>query len=199
MKLPFRKALKEGYSKFMRDSVIMNWSNVNKSIFVLILGAIDISLWIIWWFTSYQIPELRQWINLQHYPVLLTVYSLSVIGYIILIIIIHQLRQNQFVEKYVAYFSVFYLGVTFIYGAYCVGIVGPASIAGYVSLVTVGLVLFKSREVYATTIPITLFIIISGYLSVTDQIAYAPIYAKKLMTLMVMQLEIKYFRRLHIF
>lgn len=161
----------------------MNWSNINKSILVLILGAFDICLWLIWWWVCAKLPQVSQWINFQHYPTLMMVYSLSVFGYVALIVMIYLLREKPFVEKYVSYLATCYLGTTLIYGAYCIGIISPASIAGHVSLMAVGFVLFKPKELYAALVPITIFIVVSGYLSVTDQIAYAPIYSQKLQAL----------------
>ena len=183
MKLHFVKVVKNEYSKFMKDSVIMNWSNVNKSILAFSLCAVITLLWIVWWLLWATLPDFQVWINFDFYPNLITVYVLSLVGYLILIVIAYLLRKNLFVEKYIPYFTTCYLGITLIYGAYCTGIISFASIAGFVSLVTVGLVLFQPREVYTAVIPITFFILIAGYLSATDQIAYAPIYSQKLQEL----------------
>ncbi|WP_235831586.1 GGDEF domain-containing protein [Acinetobacter rongchengensis] len=161
----------------------MNWSNVNKSILAFSLCAVITLLWIVWWLLWATLPDFQVWINFDFYPNLITVYVLSLVGYLILIVIAYLLRKNLFVEKYIPYFTTCYLGITLIYGAYCTGIISFASIAGFVSLVTVGLVLFQPREVYTAVIPITFFILIAGYLSATDQIAYAPIYSQKLQEL----------------
>lgn len=180
MKLHFFKILKAEYSKFMKDSVIMNWSNVNKSILAFSLCAVITVLWIMWWLLSIRQPELQVWINLEFYPNLMTAYCLSAIGYLVAIVVAHLLRNNLFVEKYIPYFTTCYCGLALIYGAYCTGIISFASIAGFVSLVTVGLVLFKPREVYTAVIPVAIFILICGYLSAIDQIAYAPIFSQAL-------------------
>lgn len=180
MKPHFLKILKDEYSKFMKDSVIMNWSNVNKSILAFSLCAVITILWIVWWLVCVRRPELQIWINLEFYPNLMTAYCLSMFGYFIAIIAAHLLRNNLFVEKYIPYFTTCYVGLTLIYGAYCTGIISFASIASFVSLVTVGLVLFKPREVYIAVIPVTIFIGICGYLSAIDQIAYVPIYSQTL-------------------
>lgn len=161
----------------MKDSVIMNWSNVNKSILAFSLCTMITMLWIVWWLVCVRLPDLQIWINLEFYPNLMTAYSLSMIGYLVAIVVAHLLRKNLFVEKYIPYFTTCYVGITLIYGAYCTGIISFASVASFVSLVTVGLVLFKPREVYTAVIPIAIFIAISGYLSAIDQIAYAPIYS----------------------
>lgn len=183
MKLHFVNVLKNEYSKFMKDSVIMNWSNVNKSILAFSLCAAITLLWIVWWLIWTRLPHFQVWINFEFYPNLMTAYVLSLVGYVILIVVAYLLRKNLFVEKYIPYFTTCYLGVTLMYGAYCTGIISFASIAGFVSLVTVGLVLFQPREVYTAVIPVTFFILIMGYLSATDQIAYAPIYSQKLQEL----------------
>lgn len=183
MKLHFVNILQNEYSKFMKGSVIMNWSNVNKSILAFSICAAITLLWIVWWLVWTRVPSFQIWINFEFYPNLMTAYVLSLVGYLILIVVAYLLRKNLFVEKYIPYFTTCYLGVTLMYGAYCTGIISFASIAGFVSLVTVGLVLFQPREVYTAVIPVTFFILIAGYLSATDQIAYAPIYSQKLQEL----------------
>lgn len=161
----------------------MNWSNVNKSILAFSLCAVITVLWIVWWLIWVRVPSYQIWINFEFYPNLIMVYVLSLVGYLILIVVAYLLRKNLFVEKYIPYFTTCYLGIALMYGAYCTGIISFASIAGFVSLVTVGLVLFQPREVYTAVIPVTFFILIMGYLSTTDQIAYAPIYSQKLQEL----------------
>lgn len=183
MKLHFVNILQNEYSKFMKGSVIMNWSNVNKSILAFSICAAITLLWIVWWLVWARVPNFQIWINFEFYPNLMTAYVLSLVGYLILIVVAYLLRKNIFVEKYIPYFTTCYLGITLMYGAYCTGIISFASIAGFVSLVTVGLVLFQPREVYTAVIPVTFFILIMGYLSATDQIAYAPIYSQKLQEL----------------
>lgn len=183
MKLHFVNILQNEYSKFMKGSVIMNWSNVNKSILAFSICAAITLLWIVWWLVWARVPNFQIWINFEFYPNLMTAYVLSLVGYLILIVVAYLLRKNLFVEKYIPYFTTCYLGITLMYGAYCTGIISFASIAGFVSLVTVGLVLFQPREVYTAVIPVTFFILIMGYLSATDQIAYAPIYSQKLQEL----------------
>ncbi|MEG0481656.1 MAG: GGDEF domain-containing protein [Acinetobacter sp.] len=161
----------------------MNWSNVNKSILAFSMCAMITLLWVVWWLACIRRPNLHVWINLDFYPTLMTAYILSFTGYLISIVVVYLLRKNLFVEKYVPYFTTCYLGVTLMYGAYCTGIISFASIAGFVSLVTVGLVLFQPREVYTAVIPVTFFILIMGYLSAIGKIAYAPIYSQKLQEL----------------
>ena len=167
----------------MTASVIMNWSNVNKSILAFSMCAVITLLWIVWWLIWTKLPHFQVWINFEFYPNLMTAYILSLMGYLISIVAAYLLRKNLFVERYIPYFTTCYLGITLMYGAYCTGIISFASIAGFVSLVTVGLVLFQPREVYTAVIPVTFFILIMGYLSATDQIAYAPIYSQKLQEL----------------
>ena len=59
----------------------------------------------------------------------------------------------------------------------------PASSAGYVSLVTVALVLFERKVVYLIIIPITGFMLISLGLSLMNKMTYAPIFSEHLQSM----------------
>ncbi|MCX5469570.1 GGDEF domain-containing protein [Acinetobacter nematophilus] len=161
----------------------MNWSNFKKCSLVLLLGAIDVFSWILWWYFSQGKTDIQQWINQDFYQTYLSMLSLATFGFFVFIFLIWSLNKIAFMDKIIPYITIAYFGLIFIYGAYCIGISSPASIAGFVSLITVGLVLFERRVVYLTIVPISIFILISIALTLTGKIAYAPIFSEKLLTM----------------
>lgn len=53
----------------------------------------------------------------------------------------------------------FIFGSTLIYGGFNVGIISPATIGDYISLISVGVVLFDRKIIYSTAIPVTVFML----------------------------------------
>lgn len=183
MKQKNRGVIPSSAQNLRHDSMILNWSNFKKCSLVLLLGAIDVFSWILWWYFSQGKTDIQQWINQDFYQTYLSMLSLATFGFFVFIFLIWSLNKIAFMDKIIPYITIAYFGLIFIYGAYCIGISSPASIAGFVSLITVGLVLFERRVVYLTIVPISFFILISIALTLTGKIAYAPIFSEKLLTM----------------
>ena len=66
--------------------------------------------------------------------------------------------------------------MSFVYGGYTVGITSPVAIAAYISLITVGMVLYKRTVMYVVFIPITIYLVAAIILTLNGQMTYAPIY-----------------------
>ena len=165
------------YQHFMQNSVLMNWSPINKSLLVLVLGALGHCLWVFWYFTSFYVESFRQWLNPDLYRVHMTALGFFLIGYLFLLYLCLNYSHHARLKLLLPYVSVLYFGTSFIHGGYHIGIMSPATIASFVSLVSVGLVLFERKIVYATIVPISLFIISAVYLTLEGQIRYAPLFS----------------------
>lgn len=165
------------YQYFMNNSVLMNWNNLNKSILVLLLGGTAHLLWITWYSSLYHSESFNHWFNPYYHQFHLGRMILFCILSYLFIIPIYLGRHQPFCQKYLPFLAMSFFGFTFIYGGYSVGILSPASIAGYVSIVTVGLVLFERKIVYPILIPITLYLIIAVIMSLHGMMPYAPIYS----------------------
>lgn len=73
-----------------------------------------------------------------------------------------------------------YFGITLIYGGFNVGILSPATIGGYISLISVGIVLLERKVIYSTAIPVTIFMLSCIVLSGLEKIPYAPLFSQEL-------------------
>lgn len=183
MEQKHRAAIQSSTEHFTHDVMIMNWSNLKKCSLVLLLGGIAVLSWIVWWFFSNSQVELQAWINQDFYPTYMKLLSLAALGFFALIFIIRALSKITIFEIIIPYITVAYFGLIFVFGAHCIGIFSPASSAGYVSLVTVALVLFERKVVYLIVIPITCFMLISLGLSLTNKMTYAPIFSEYLQSM----------------
>lgn len=164
----------------MNNSVLMNWSNLNKSMLVLFLGGIDHILWIVWYLGCSFSPSLRHWLDPSYFNFHVTRMSICCVLSFALMVPCHVYRHNRHVQRYLPYIAIIFFSLSFIYGGYTVGITSPATIAGYISLVTVGLVLFDRKIIYTIFIPITIYLLIAIFLSMTGKMTYAPVYSEVL-------------------
>lgn len=165
---------------FMSSSVIMRWDNISKSILVLILGGLDFLIWAIWIVLSDWLPTWRYWLNLDHYQFYLYWITFGCAIYFILAVIAYRYRSHPIVKRVMPYIATGYLGITMLVCGYGIGISSPATIAGYISLVTVGLVLYERKIIYTTFIPITIFLLIAIIGTSKGLLQYAPIFSDEL-------------------
>ena len=78
------------------------------------------------------------------------------------------------------YIAVITLCSIYMFNGYCVGIGSPATIAAYVNLICLGLVLFTRDIVYSALIPMTLALLALIFLSTYQLIPYAPLFSDAL-------------------
>lgn len=169
------------YRTFMANSVLMNWSNLNKGILILCLGAFGHLMWAAWYLVSFYVPEFQQWMNHSFYATHVQMLLLFLMGYSLLICIGLWMRPYPTFALPMTYVCVLYFAMTFLHGGYSIGILSPATIASFISLVTVGLLLFERRIIYTAFIPAIIFLSIAIYMTVNGQLPYAPVFNAQLL------------------
>ncbi|NNH87282.1 GGDEF domain-containing protein [Acinetobacter terrae] len=170
-------SLKEKIAKYLiEDEVVMNWSVLNKCILMLILGSLVHVIWIVWKVFVLVSPNVWQWVNLPLLKLQLGLNILTLMVFIGLIYPCSVWRKKPPVQQWLPYVCVAIFVISLCRDGYIVGVLSPATMISYISLVTVGLVLFKRKIVYYALIPATLYLITCGYLSLQGQISYAPIF-----------------------
>ena len=164
----------------LSDNIILNWHSLTKSCLVMVLGALIYTLWLSWYLFVFSQATTRYWMNENlFYSHLIT----SVIIFIVFLLfawISWKYKNNTWIKKYFPYIAIFYFGSTLIYGGFNVGIISPATIGGYISLISVGVVLFDRKIIYSTAIPVTVFMLGSIILTSLQQIPYAPLFSQAL-------------------
>ncbi|SDY55264.1 GGDEF domain-containing protein [Acinetobacter kyonggiensis] len=170
-------SLKAKIAKYLlEDEVIMNWSVLNKCILILILGSLVHVIWIIW--KSFILLSPNLW-DFVHLPLLKLQLKLDILFCCLLIIMVFPCtywHKKKWAQRWLPYLSIGILVLSLCRNGSMIGVLSPATMVSYVSLVTVGLVLFNRKIVYYTLIPVTLFLILSNYLSLQGQISYAPLF-----------------------
>ncbi len=160
----------------LEDEVVMNWSILKKCMLMLILGSAIHLLWIIWKWYILITPELWQWVNL---PIVESQLWVNIIFFALMILLIwpcYAWKDQPTVQLLLPYLSVGLFVISLCRDGYLVGVLSPATMIAYVSLITVGLVLFTRKIVYSMLIPATIFLSMCMYLSLKGTIPYAPIF-----------------------
>ena len=160
----------------LEDEVIMNWSVLKKSILILSLGSFVHLVWITWKICVLMTPHLWEWVNLSLVQLQLKL-DILFLGLLVLMIFPCAYWSNRiWVQQRLPYLSIGILVLSLCRNGSMIGLLSPATMVSYVSLVTVGLLLFKRKIIYYTFIPVTCFLILSTYLSLEGYIRYAPIF-----------------------
>lgn len=165
---------------FMVNSSLLNTSNLNKSILILILGGNDFIKWFLWLYFAHRNPEQQQWLNQALYPQYVSYYVIGFCLFWLLIFIAIRFKSSMFIQRYLPFVAVWYLCSVYMFNGYSIGIGSPATIAAYVNLICLGLVLFSRDIVYSALIPMTSALLILIYLSATQMIPYAPLFSPSL-------------------
>ena len=165
---------------FMTESFIIDWSNYDKSIFILLLGCLNTLGNLFWYILAFSFLTTRQWLSETYFSYHFTILIITFLIYLISIILSYLYRKNRTFQKLIPYFSPIFFGVATIYTGYSVGIYNPVTIAAYVSTVLVGLVLYDRKIVYYIVVPVTIFIILVCYLTTIHQLPYAPLFSESL-------------------
>lgn len=165
---------------FMTESFIINWSNYDKSIFILLLGGLNTFGIFNWYSATYAVPETRQWLNEAYFPYRFASLIIIFCIYLISIILSYLYRHHRLFQKIIPYYAPMFFGACMIYSGYTIGIYNPATISGYISIVLVGLVLYDRKIVYCVVIPVTVYIGVVCYLTTMHNLPYAPLFSDKL-------------------
>lgn len=160
----------------LEGEVIMNWNILKKCVLMLFLGAAVHLTWIIWKSFVLLTPNVWQWVNVPLVQRQLTLNSIFFILLLLLIWPCYAWQHKRWVKLTLPYLSVGLFVISLCRDGYLIGVLSPATMISYVSLVAVGLVLLPRVIVYSAFIPATLYLIGSAYLSYTGSLSYGPLF-----------------------
>lgn len=197
--IKYFKAIPKKIQDLLYEGLLLNWSALNKSILVLIIAGIDQFLWLIWCIYAYVTPSVGQWFDLAYlYQHMLTL-MMTVISFFILAKLADRYKHLYWMQQYFPYFAILYFSFVFLHGGYSIGIMSPATIAGYVSLATVGLVLFERKIIYLTFIPVSIVLLVLILFSVHGYIDYAPTFNSALNQSVLMENKVWVYSMLYLY
>ena len=168
------------FSALINGNIILNWHPLTQCCLVMVLGALVYILWIAWYIFVFSIPTMKYWMNESLYHSHLTISVIILIIFLLLAFLSCKFKRHKKLQKCFPYFAILYFGATLIYGGFNVGILSPATLGGYISLIFVGIVLFERKIIYSTVIPVTIFMLVCMVLSSLEKIPYAPLFSREL-------------------
>ena len=181
MKSIFQNDLRSNLDKMLTNFLfhnggIMNWSILNKCILVLVLASLIHLSWIIWKVFVISSPELWHWVNLPLVKFQLFINFTFLCIFLLLIIPCYLWSKVKLIQNFMPYLAIGTFVFPLCRDGYLIGIFSPATMISYVSLITVGLVLFNRKIVYFCLVPATLYFIFCGYSSFFGSLPYAPLF-----------------------
>lgn len=169
------------------NNMLINWSDYNKGRLVLFFGILSQTIFTLWYLLSIFVFDYSAWLNLEYFQPLILMMASFLSVFIILFILSFYLKKHHYFKSFLAFFSPGFFGVTMILVGYNLGIYSPTTMAGFVSLVLLGLVLYRRIIMYSIVIPITAFVVITCYLTSIGKLRYAPIFSDALNNSVVYQ------------
>lgn len=173
----FQSLTRQKIIKYLvEDEVVMNWDVLKKSCLILVFGAAMHLMWILWKLFILMVPSLTQWVNL---PLVHSQLWINVACFILHSLLIYpclRYRNSILAHRVLPFIVVGVLVISLLYDGYLIGVLSPAAMISYISLVTVGCVLLPRNIVYSAFIPASLFLIGCAYLSFQQLLPYAPIF-----------------------
>ena len=165
----------------IQSNIIMNWSNIEKCILVLVLAILIHILWIMWKVYIIMTPSLWQWVNIALIKSQLSINLFSIACLLLLTFVSIKNYDKKWVNHWFSYLIVTTFILILVLDGYLVGIYSPATVFTSVCVTGVGLILFNQKIVY-----LNLFISISSfssliYFTTQNSIPYAPIFSQKLL------------------
>lgn len=165
---------------FDPDNMLIHWSDFGKAKLILFFGVMSQIDAIKWYLFSHYSDNFRQWMDQSFFQQRIISVTIVLLIFTVLFIACFNFDKNTKFRAFVSYFSPAFFGMVMIYNGYTIGIYSPATMAGFISIVLVGLVFYSRKILYSIAIPILIFTIVTCYLTSNDLIRYAPVFSEEL-------------------
>lgn len=159
------------------ENMLINWSDFEKGRLLLFFGILSQIEQVKWYLINFYSADTQQWLNNDYFQLRIALLLLCFIVYSFCFWCCFKFKFNQKFQTFISYFSPSFFGITMIYGGYTIGIYSPATMAGFISIVLVGLVFYSRKIIYGIAIPIIISTLLICYLTYTNQIRYAPLFS----------------------
>ena len=173
----FQSLTRQKLIKYLvEDEVIMNWPVLKKCSLILVFGAAIHLMWIIWKLFVFAVPMTAQWVDVA---LLKQKFSVNVMYFFLHLALIYPciyFKKIKSAQQILPFVVVGVLVFSLLRDGYLIGVLSPAAMISYISLVTVGCVLLPRVLVYSAFVPATLYLITCAYLSFKNIIPYAPVF-----------------------
>ncbi|OTG78018.1 hypothetical protein B9T33_14610 [Acinetobacter sp. ANC 5054] len=165
---------------FESDYLIINWSDYDKGRLLLFFGMLSQISVLKWCIMNFYYSNNNVWFNPVALKTRVMVGMIVLLLFTLLAVLSFSFKHHALFRLFLSYFAPVLFGVGMIYGGYMVGIYSPATMAGTVNLLLVGLVFYRPAIMLSIMLPITIFIGYICYFTSHDRLEYAPIFSHAL-------------------
>lgn len=174
------KIIKNPFQYFIQHHILVNWTNINKCILILVLTIFEHFLWIFWKLYIIYTPDLWAWVDLALLKSQIRLNIIALFGIFFLISYCLLIRKNIWAEKILPYLIVTSFSLIFIRDAYLIGILSPATLCGFVCISGVGILLFDRKILYTSVLIAVSVFSYLGVVTLNGQLEYAPLFSEAL-------------------
>lgn len=176
----FSRFLKQQFAQLIPKGLIVNWSDFDKGLLILILSGLNQFAWLIWCIYSYITPEFRVWINPEYMFQRIIEISVTMGLTFILFIALYKFRHVKWVYHSTSRVVATQFSILYLHAAYSIGVSSPTTSAGFISIVTLAFLLVERQIIYMVIIPSSMVLLVLIYLSATANFPYAPVFSEAL-------------------
>lgn len=162
------------------DDFIINWDNFSKGVLVLILCAIIQIGSTIWYVICFYIPETHIWLNAEFFLPRVFCSSVCIAVNLLAIWSSFTFKKVKYFRKFIEFFAPNFFGITMVYSAYTIGVYNPATLAGLINILLLGLVFYERKILYTIAVPVIFYVAVMCYLSTVGYVRYAPVFTEQL-------------------
>lgn len=178
----FSLKLRKHISSFLKepDNMLINWSDFSKGKLIAFFGLLSQFGALKWYLLSYYSLENNRWIDSEFFKLRVISVTLCGVVFSVIFVLCFVIENNKKFRIFVAYFTPAFFGLSMIYNGYTIGIYSPATMAGYISIVLLGLVFYSRKILYSIAAPILVFTAIACYFTSNGMLRYAPVFSQEL-------------------
>ena len=164
------------------SNIIMNWSNIHKCIFILMLTLCVNFLWLAWKVFILLQPTVWEWVSLPqvHLQIIFNASAILLLGS--LTVFCYFIQHKSWANSILPHVVINIFISLMIADGFFIGIYSPITIFAFVSISGVGLIIFNGKMIYIplfTAITIYLALLVCTFFHI---IPYAPVFSQKLLT-----------------
>ena len=167
-----------GYVRwFVFDSKILNWSQVNKCILVLVFYLFIRALWISWKGFTLLTPEVQQFVNLETLYFHLNIEIVEFFFTLVVIFILSINREKEWAQHFFPYFCAVLLISSMVFDWYSSGLLEAGIVINAMSFIYLLIVLFDRKMlIFTLTYGIAVFIYFLSSGLVNGQVQFKPLF-----------------------
>lgn len=171
-----KKAIQRLHAICVKENIIIHWSVLKRCTLILYYACILNTVWIVWKSYLLVTPSTWRYVYPERVLLQLTIESISLFIFLICIYICQKYAESKSVQRFMPFFCIALFTLNLGSEGYSVGIFSPATAAGLVGVVGIGLLIFSRLLVYFAMVLGLIGLGTCTLLSLNGSLVYAPLF-----------------------